>query len=70
MADAADDGIRRVRVVPLFMTAHGHVERDIRPVVEELRRAHETTEIELLPPVGELASFQEILVELAREVTR
>ena len=70
VADAADDGVRRVRVLPLFMTAHGHVERDIRPVVDALRRAYETVEVELLPPVGELASFQEILVQLAREVTR
>lgn len=70
VADAAAAGMRRVRVLPLFMTAHGHVERDIRPVVDALRRAHETVEVELLPPVGELASFQKILVELAREVTR
>ncbi len=62
--------IERVRVLPLFMTAHGHVERDIRPVVEDLRRAHPEIEVELLPPVGELPSFRILLVELAREVTR
>lgn len=67
---AADPGIRRVRVLPLFMTSHGHVERDIRPIVEDLRRAHETLEVELLPPVGELPSFRILLVQLAREVTR
>lgn len=62
--------IRRVRVLPLFMTAHGHVERDIRPAVDALRRAHESLEVELLPPVGELPSFRILLAELAREVTR
>lgn len=62
--------IHRVRVVPLFMTAHGHVERDIRPAVDAVRRAHETLEVELLPPVGELPSFRILLMELAREVTR
>ena len=70
VADAATDGLTRIRVLPLFMTAHGHVERDIRPVVDALRRTHETVGIELLPPVGELASFKKILVDLAREVTR
>lgn len=70
VGEAARSGIRRIRVLPLFMTAGGHVERDIRPVVEELRRAHEPIEIELLPPVGELPSFRILLVELAREVTR
>lgn len=62
--------IRRVRVLPLFMTAHGHVERDIRPAVDALRRTHESLEVELLPPVGELPSFRILLAELAREVTR
>lgn len=70
VAEAEAAGIRRVRIVPLFMTANGHVERDIRPVVEAVRRAHETLEVELLPPVGELPSFRILLVELAREVTR
>ncbi|MFP4623990.1 MAG: NAD(P)-dependent oxidoreductase [Gemmatimonadota bacterium] len=70
VADAAGSGIRTIRVLPLFMTAGGHVERDIRPVVDELRRDYEPIEIELLPPVGELPSFRILLVELAREVTR
>lgn len=69
-ADAVRSGIRTLRVLPLFMTAGGHVERDIRPVVESIQRAHEDLEVELLPPVGELASFQKILVDVAREVTR
>lgn len=68
---AAAAGIRQIRVLPLFMTAGGHVDRDIRPVVDELRRAHdETIDVELLPPVGELPAFRILLAELAREVTR
>lgn len=67
---AADPDIRRVRVLPLFMTRDGHVERDIRPVVDDLRRAYDAVEIEMLPPVGALDSFQDLLVDLAREVTR
>ncbi len=68
--DAAANGHRRIRVLPLFMTAGGHVERDIRPVIEALGRAHEDTDIELLPPVGELPAFRILLLELAREVSR
>lgn len=68
--EAVDAGVRHIRVLPLFMTAGGHVERDIRPVVDELRRAHQTVDLELLPPVGELPAFSILLAELAREVTR
>lgn len=70
VGEIARSGRRLIRVLPLFMTAAGHVERDIRPAVEALRRAHENVEIELLPPVGELPSFRILLAELAREVTR
>jgi siroheme synthase-like protein len=69
-AEAVDSGIHTLRILPLFMTSGGHVERDIRPVVETIRRAHEDLEVELLPPVGELSSFRKLLVDMAREVIR
>jgi siroheme synthase-like protein len=67
VAEAARSGVRRVRVLPLFMTRNGHVERDIRPQVEALRNAHEDVEIELLPPIAEHASFRRMLVDIAKE---
>lgn len=66
---AIASGARRIAVLPLFMTAHGHVERDVRPVVEALRSAHPDAKLELLPPVGEHALFRRALVEIAREGT-
>ncbi len=60
-------GARRIAVLPLFMTAHGHVERDVRPAIEALRAAHPGAELELLPPIGEHALFRRALVEIARE---
>ncbi len=70
VADAARSGIRRVRVLPLFMTAEGHVERDIRPAVDALRRIHAEIEVTLLPPVGQLPSFERLLADIALEATR
>lgn len=68
--EAARSGIRRFHVLPLFMTSGGHVERDIRPIVDAVRREHPEMEVELLPPVGELPAFRTFLERLAREVTR
>lgn len=68
--EAARSDVQQLHVLPLFMTSGGHVERDIRPAVEAVRRAHTELEVELLPPVGELPSFRMLLVEIAREVTR
>ncbi len=70
VADAARSGYRRVRVLPLFMTAEGHVERDIRPAVERLRRDHAELEVTLLPAVGQLPSFEQLVADIALEVTR
>ena len=61
--------VKRLRVLPLFVTDEGHVERDIRPVVEKLRRAHESASVELLPAVGQHPLFRELLARIAVEPT-
>ena len=63
-------GRRRFRVLPLFMTDEGHVERDIRPVVEGLRAARGYIELELLPAVGRHPSFRDLLAGIAREAAK
>jgi sirohydrochlorin cobaltochelatase len=65
--DAAAAGARTIRVLPLFMTRDGHVERDIRPLIADLRMANPDLEIELLPPVGESAAFRDALIGMAKE---
>jgi len=60
-------GYRRVRVLPLFLAPQGHVDRDIRPVVEDLRARYPELEIEFLPPIGQLPEFRELLCRLAAE---
>jgi hypothetical protein len=49
------------------MTRDGHVERDIRPLIADLRMANPDLEIELLPPVGESAAFRDALIGMAKE---
>lgn len=65
--EAKRSHVRRVRVLPLFMTIEGHVDRDIRPLVESLRGAYRPMEIHLLPPIGRHPSFRKVLVEIANE---
>lgn len=67
VVEAAGAGARAVRVLPLFMTGEGHVERDIRPLIERLRQAYPHLDLELLPPVGETAPFRNALLDIAKE---
>jgi uroporphyrinogen III methyltransferase/synthase len=66
VADAARAGVTRVRVLPLFLAAEGHVERDVRPLVEAVRKAHPSLAMELLPPLGQFPQFQEALRAIVR----
>jgi sirohydrochlorin cobaltochelatase len=64
-AEAARDGVSRLRVLPLFMAAGAHVAADI-PVQARLARMH-GLDVEVLPPVGEHPRFAALLRELARD---
>ena len=62
-------GRRRFRILPLFMTDEGHVDRDIRPVLEGLRAVRADLQMDLLPAVGRHPSFRKLLVSIAKEIT-
>jgi sirohydrochlorin cobaltochelatase len=68
-AAAARAGAKRIRVLPLFLTAAGHVDRNIRPLVDELRQAYPELEVQLLPPMGRQPLFAEFLHQIAVEQT-
>jgi sirohydrochlorin cobaltochelatase len=67
VSEVVGRGVARVRVLPLFITNEGHVNRDIRPVVERLRAIHRSVEIELLPALGHHGAFREFLAKVALE---
>jgi len=69
-ADAVCSGVKRIRVLPLFLTGQGHVDRDLRPLVDRVRKAHEAIEVELLPPIGQHPLFRELLGKIAVETGR
>lgn len=65
-ADAVAAGSRRLRVLPLFLAAEGHVERDVHPLVDEVRTLWTEIDVELLPPLGQHPEFIEALGHIAR----
>jgi len=69
VAAAVQAGSRHLRVLPLFLATEGHVDRDIRPLVQQAMAAHPGVSIEFLPPIGQLAGFQQLLVSLASEAS-
>jgi len=67
VADAAARGVTRIRVLPLFLTAAGHVSRDIPQQVDQVRKTHGAIEVELLPAVGQHRLFRQLLYTIAVE---
>jgi sirohydrochlorin cobaltochelatase len=62
-------GIEKIKVLPLFLATEGHVEKNIKPAVDELRGTFGSLEIELLPPFGQHPLFRELLRALTTEET-
>jgi sirohydrochlorin cobaltochelatase len=67
VSEAVRRGVERVRVLPLFLANEGHVDRDIRPVVDRLSKTHPSVAVELLPALGQHRGFREFLAEVALE---
>jgi sirohydrochlorin cobaltochelatase len=65
--EAARAGVREIRVLPLFLVSEGHVERDIRPLVDEVRRVHQAVNVVLLPPLGHYRQFRELICDIAMD---
>ena len=68
-SEAARTGSTRIRVLPLFLATEGHVERDVQPLVDEVRAALPAVGVELLPPIGQFPEFREILGRITARTT-
>ena len=63
-SEAIHGGCEELRVLPLFLTGEGHVDRHIRPLVDEVRTAFPSTLVDLLPPVGQHPLFRQMLRQM------
>ena len=53
IAQAVEQGVAHVRVVPVFLAAGGHVKRDLPQMIDAARQNHPELVIELAPVLGE-----------------
>lgn len=64
-------GERTLQVLPLFLAEEGHVDRDVRPLVDEVRRAvPDSVRVELMDPVGQQPEFIDVLARIAARVRK
>jgi sirohydrochlorin cobaltochelatase len=61
------DGVRALRVVPVFLAAGGHLKEDLPRLVESLKARYRDLEITLEPPIGEQP---EVISAIAAAIAR
>ncbi len=66
-SEAIAAGAKTIRILPLFLTAEGHVARNVRSLVEQARETLAPIELQLLPPMGRHPGFLDLLREIAAE---
>jgi len=64
---AAEEGFRQISVLPLFISAGGHVMRDVPLQVSAVQEKWDDLEITVLPRVGEDRGFVELVRQLVFE---
>jgi len=64
---AEADGVRTLRILPLFLAGGAHVAKDIPEQVAAVRAIWPHLAIEVLAPVGEDPRFVDLLERIARE---
>jgi sirohydrochlorin cobaltochelatase len=63
---AVGSGARGLQVLPLFLADEGHVERDVAPLVAQVRAAMPDVEVEQLRSLGRHPEFRAALAAIAR----
>jgi len=61
------EGVRSLRVVPVFLGAGGHLKEDLPKLVAAIRKSHPDLEIAVEPPIGEQP---EVIAAIARAISR
>ena len=71
LADCAsalhDEGIRELRIVPVFFGSGGHIKEDLPKLTSEIQKRFEDMKIALEPPVGEQP---EVISAIASAIAR
>jgi sirohydrochlorin ferrochelatase len=65
-ARLAEAGVRRIVVVPYFLTLGLHMERDLPVLIEKISRIHNGLEIAVTPPLDGHPALIQALLDRAR----
>ena len=66
-ADLVGAGATRISVVPMFLGAGRHMREDLPRLVESIRQAHPSLELQVHAPVGESPRVLDLLASIALE---
>ena len=59
----AAEGIKKIVVVPVFISTRGHVAKDVPVLIERTRRQFPTIEISTSPAIGEFPAVQQAMID-------
>ena|SRR3989338_7573463 len=66
-----EKGVKNIKILPLFMSGGGHVDKDIPTQIKELKAKYTYINFEILPPIGEhlklISSMKEIIRDYAKK---
>jgi sirohydrochlorin ferrochelatase len=66
VAKLAGSGIRRILVVPYFLTLGIHLQRDLPAIIAQLEAQHAGLKIEVTPPLDRHPALTEIVIDRIR----
>lgn len=61
------DGVRQLRVVPVFLGVGGHLKSDLPRIAADLRQRYPDLEVTLEPPIGEQP---EVIAAIANAIAK
>lgn len=67
VASLAAQGVKRVLIVPYFLTLGLHLQRDLPRIVQRIARVHPEVDVRTAPPLDGHAALIQIVLDRARE---
>ena len=67
VASLYTEGVRKLRVVPVFLGVGGHLKNDLPKLTDTIRRNYSDLEITVESPIGEQS---EVIAAIARAIAR
>ncbi|NMM04772.1 CbiX/SirB N-terminal domain-containing protein [Polaromonas sp.] len=58
-------GARQIRIFPIFFGVGKHAREDLPLLIEQIRTAHPSVAVELLPAAGEYAQLTALMADIA-----